>query len=101
MDESPEDPAPPPEIRFIKWLVTVLAGTMIAGVLLIVILLVIRLRDPGLTLPEDLALPEGARASAYTQGEGWVAVVTEAQEILIFDGFTGALRQTLRIAPGQ
>lgn len=46
--------------------------------------------------PSDLTLPEGLRATAYTQGEGWSAIVTDSQQILIFDS-EGNLRQTIAI----
>ncbi|MGB0904194.1 MAG: metallopeptidase TldD-related protein, partial [Mangrovicoccus sp.] len=39
---------------------------------------------------------EGLRATAYTQGEGWSAIVTDSQQILIFDS-EGNLRQTIAI----
>lgn len=96
MDDSPE-PGPAPELRFLKVLVTVLAATMIGGVLLIATLLVIRLRDPGIPLPDAIALPHGAEARAFTQGETWYAVVTSDDEILIYDRLTGDLRQTVTL----
>ena len=40
-------------------------------------------------------------ATAYTQGSDWYAVVTEADEILIFDSASGELRQTLRIETAE
>jgi hypothetical protein len=46
-------------------------------------------------------LPEGARALAFTQGRDWYAVVTERDEILIFDRATGALRQRVAIKPAE
>jgi hypothetical protein len=85
-------------------LVTVLTAVMILGVVAIVALLVIRLQAPAPAtppLPEALALPEGATARAVTQGTDWVAVVTDADEILIFDRGTGALRQRVVITPSE
>ena len=41
--------------------------------------------------------PDGSSAQAFTQGRGWYAVVTDADEILIFDQLTGELRQTVAI----
>lgn len=52
-------------------------------------------------LPETVALPDGVRAEAVTFGAGWYAVVTDADTILIFDSATGALRQSVEIAPAQ
>jgi hypothetical protein len=102
MSEPSEPPASlPPDLRFLKRLVTTLTVVMIGGVLTIVALLVIRLQTPppDLSLPEVIELPDGARAVAFTQGAGWYAVVTEGDEILIFDRVSGGLRQRVRIAP--
>lgn len=91
----------PPQLRFLKALVTILAGTMIIGLITIIALLVIRL--PAATasrpvLPASISLPEGEAARAVTFGSGWIAVVTERDEILVLDAETGALRQRVPIA---
>lgn len=93
-------PQLPPDLRFLKVLVTALAATMILGLITIIALFVIRL--PGVTaaaptLPAQITLPEGTRAEAVTFGKGWIAVVTEGNEILILDAATGTLRQRLTI----
>jgi len=101
--DAPPEATPPPELRFLKWLVTLLAGVMILGIVSIVALLAFRLRPlppppAPPALPDHLELPEGARASAVTMGTGWIAVVTsEGAEILIYDSATGALRQRIAI----
>jgi hypothetical protein len=102
IDNAPkaEDTAPPPELRFLKLLVTGLAGTMIAGLITIIVLLVIRF--PAVTavrptLPADLTLPDGLKAEAVTFGRDWIAVVTDTGELLILDAATGALRQRVAI----
>jgi Flp pilus assembly protein protease CpaA len=96
------DPALPPSLRFLKWLVILLTMTMIAGVITVVALLVTRMPQafsaPGPSLPEDFALPEGTEARAVTFGEGWVAVVTGDDRILIFRQ-DGTLRQEVQLAP--
>lgn len=75
---------------------------MIGGVITVVSLLVTRMPQAFSTvapsLPEGFALPEGAQAQAVTFGEGWVAVVTEDDRILIF-GRDGRLRQEVPLAP--
>ena len=76
---------------------------MILGLVVIVALLVIRLpgavQAPVLTaLPETVVLGPGVRAVAFTQTPDWYAVVTDTDEILIFDRATGALRQTVKVA---
>lgn len=76
-------------------LVTTLTVVMICGVVVVVGLLVTRLSDDTPTLPDEITLPGGARAQAVTIGDGWYAVVTDDQRILIFDRTTGKLRQTV------
>ncbi len=100
MDDPSETQAELPEpanLRFLRLLVTVLTGVMIAGVILIITLLVIRFRDPGPQLPEDLRLPSGVSAQAVTFGTGWVAVVTKDDRILIFDRLTGRMTQEVAL----
>jgi len=92
MERVPE----PPNLRFLRRLVTVLTLVMIVGVLAIAILLVQRLRVPSVAPPDALALPEGARPHAITQGPGWWAVVTTDGRILIFDA-DGTFRQEIAV----
>jgi hypothetical protein len=111
MPPAPTDPsadaAPPPELRFLKFLVTALAGTMILGLITIVALLVIRL--PSATparpvLPDSLEMPEGLSAEAVTMGRGWIGIVASGaagEEFLIFDDKTGTLRQRIPVTRGQ
>ncbi|MGV6811105.1 MAG: DUF6476 family protein [Brevirhabdus sp.] len=97
MDEAPIPDALPGNLKFLRILVTILTATMIIGLLTIVGLLVMRFSgDAALpALPDAITLPDGAKAQAFTQGDGWYAVVTDQGEILIFDRVTGALRQTV------
>jgi len=55
--------------------------------------------SPRPALPAGISLPDGARAEAVTMGRGWIAVVTDSNEILILDAESGALRQRVAIAP--
>ena len=75
--------------------------TMIGGVITVVWVLVTQLpqavRAQG-PLPAAITLPDGARATAFTQGPDWYAVVTADQRILIFDRATGTLRQSVTVA---
>ncbi|WP_375266580.1 DUF6476 family protein [Planktotalea sp.] len=93
-EQEIEEPA---QLRFLRRLVTVLTAVMIGGVVLIIALLVIRLNDKPAMLPENVALPEGVEAKAVTLGESWYGIVTQTDEILIFDRLTGKLRQRLQI----
>ncbi|WP_368346105.1 DUF6476 family protein [Pelagovum sp. HNIBRBA483] len=98
MDPMPENDAPlPPQIVFLKRLVTVLSVVMIAGFLVLIAALVIRLNADPLPLPERITLPDGAAAQAFTQGDDWFAVVTSQNEILIFDRATSQLQQRVMI----
>ena len=85
-DMMPSDPAPPPEVKFLKILTTTLAGVMIFGLLTIIFLLVTRL--PGATklpaLPAAIALPSGEKAETVTFGRGFTVVVTESGRVLVY-----------------
>ena len=76
---------------------TVLTVVMIGGVLVVIALLVTRLNRDTPILPEQISLPDGARAIAFTQGTDWYAVVTSEDEILIFDRLSGSLRQRVKV----
>lgn len=78
----------------------VLMVTMICGVITVVWLLVTRMPDGNAlpAVPAGLALPEGAVAQAVTMGQGWIAVVTADQRILIFRP-DGSLRQEVALLP--
>jgi hypothetical protein len=102
MDNAPGSDGLPPALRFLKGLVIVLTLTMIGGVITVVALLVTRMPDGSpkpLPLPDEITLPGGAKATAFTQGAGWFAVVTADDRILIFDRADGTLRQTIQITP--
>jgi hypothetical protein len=94
---EPEDQPEPPGLRFLRLLVTGLTGVMIAGIVLILGLIWARYNNTRAPLPEVITLPDGAQATAYTQGSDWYAVVTADDRILIFDRATGRLRQEMRI----
>ena len=97
MDETSEQLELPPSLRWLKWLVTALTLTLILGVITIVGLLVTRLPlGVAQPFPENLALPVGAVPQAVTRGQGWVAVVTQDNRILIFDT-AGTLTQEVAI----
>lgn len=89
--------AEPANLRFLRRLVTVLTATMIGGVILIIALIVMRFNAPPPDLPQTITLPGGAKAISFTQGPDWYAVVTDADEILIYDRITGQLRQSITV----
>lgn len=68
---------------------------MIGGVLLIIGLMVMRLNQPAVTFPSALELPDGVTATAFTQTADHWAIITQNNEILIYDRETGALSQRI------
>lgn len=96
MEDAPE-PVEPANLRFLRVLVTTLTAVMMVGLVVVVALIVIRLNDDGPTMPEQITLPEGVNATALTIGQGWWAVVTDDDRILIYDQLTGGLRQEITL----
>ncbi|CUH63767.1 hypothetical protein TG4357_00878 [Thalassovita gelatinovora] len=96
MDETPE-PELPANLKFLRLLVTVLTGTMIVGLLVIITLIVIRFRDKSTDFPDAITLPDGTQAQAFTQTKRWYAVVTGEDHILVFSRETGKLVQDIEI----
>ncbi|MCY4542446.1 MAG: DUF6476 family protein [Rhodobacteraceae bacterium] len=100
-----EDTSPPlsdrTSLRWLKVLVGVLTVTMIVGFVVIVVLFALRFKEfsssAALQLPEFIDLPEGTRALSYTQGESWYLIVTDSQEILLFNRSSGELMQRVEI----
>ncbi|MEL6521234.1 MAG: DUF6476 family protein [Pseudomonadota bacterium] len=97
MADTPEQGPTSGTLRFLKVLVTALAATMLLGMITLVWLFITRFPAPqSLTLPDEIILPDGTTATAFTRGASWYAVVTEGDEILIFDP-DGALQQRIAI----
>ncbi len=85
-------------VRYLRTLVTVLTGVMILGFLVIVALFVTKFSGASRpALPDEIILPDGTTPTAFTRADGWYAVVTDEDTILIFDTVTGELRQTIEI----
>ncbi|MCI2398561.1 DUF6476 family protein [Aliiroseovarius subalbicans] len=103
MDDTPiEDSGLDGTVRFLKILVTTLTATTILGLIILISVIVMRVQEmPTTPLPDQIALPEGASALSFTQAGDWYAVVTDAEEILIFDRASGDLRQSVQIAPAR
>ena len=94
---TPDNDTLPANLKFLRRLVTILTGTMIVGLVVVIALLVIRLQPASVPLPDEITLPDGATAVSFTQAQDWYAVVTDANKILIFDRMTGDIRQTFQI----
>ncbi|MDB3859959.1 DUF6476 family protein [Paracoccaceae bacterium] len=86
----------PTSIKFLKLLVTVLAGVMIIGFVIIVCVFVISFRKSPTLIPATLELPRNVNPIAYTQTTNWYAIVTDDDEILIFDN-TGNEIQKIKV----
>ena len=99
MNNSPEtQPVDPALVKYLRILVTVLTVTMILGFIVIVVLFVTKFSDAfGPAMPDVITLPDGTTPTAFTRGDGWYAVVTSDNTILVFDQETGILRQTIKI----
>ena len=77
-----------------------LSITFIAGFAALVALFAFRFSElgpPRPALPPEILLPPGARPAAFTQGTDWFAVVTDSDEILIFDMEGGPPVQTIKV----
>ena len=70
---------------------------MIIGFLVIIVLFVIRFSESGPVLPDQITLPAGTKAQAFTQGDGWYGVVTEDNRILIYNAETGSLLKEIEV----
>ncbi|MEL6170608.1 MAG: DUF6476 family protein [Pseudomonadota bacterium] len=99
MSETPNpQPVDPGLVKYLRLLVTALTSVMIIGFVVIVFLFVTKFSEAfGPKLPDQITLPDGTVPSAFTRGDGWYAVVTGENEILIFNDETGELRQTIQI----
>ena len=103
-DDPDRGPVDAGTVKYLRLLVTILSVTMVVGFIIIVVLFVIRFSDAfgparpaGMALPDSISLPAGARATAFTRGEDWFAVVTDDDRILIFDAASGALRKEISV----
>ncbi|WP_111537460.1 DUF6476 family protein [Palleronia aestuarii] len=91
---------PPPRdpgLQFLKWLVIALTATLLAGFVVLVFLFATRFPNPQAPLPAAITLPDGATARAVTRGTDWIAVVTDADEILIYAPDGETIRQRIAI----
>lgn len=101
-EDFPEEDGPlPPNLRFLRMLVTVLTAVMILGVITIVALLVIRLGDHGqpiLVHPEVFDIPEGVNTLGYSVVDGYTVIVGDDQVIRVFASDTRELVNQLDLS---
>ncbi len=86
-----------PHLLFLKLMVGGLAVAMVIGLAVIALILWLRLNAPPLPrLPDSVSLPAGSQARAITFAPGRLIVVTDRDEVLVFDG-DGALMQQIAL----
>lgn len=75
--------------------------TMIVGFVIIVGLFIAKFNaftaPAPPALPDELLLPDGTEAEAFTMTADWYAVVTANGEILVFDRLDGSLKKRIAI----
>ena len=99
MNTAPGEGPDPGLLRFLKILVSALAVTMLVGLIVLIGLFVMRFPRASAPFPTEIALPEGATASAVTWGPDWLAVVTGDGRLLIFSADGQRLLQEVAITP--
>lgn len=84
-------------LRYLRALVTLLAGVMGLGMIAVVAILWLRLSGgaPLPELPAQITLPEGAQPAALTFAHNWIVVVTDGGEVLLYDR-DGGLRDRVQ-----
>ncbi|QCO55127.1 hypothetical protein EOK75_04655 [Pseudorhodobacter turbinis] len=103
MEQAPAPEGLPPSLRFLKGLVIALMITMIVAVITVVAVIVTRMPQSFVSqpaalpqLPSAITLPEGTKAQAATFGEGWIAIVTDDNRMLIYST-QGSLQQEVTL----
>ncbi|NDR55229.1 DUF6476 family protein [Aliiruegeria sabulilitoris] len=99
-DEQPLSEADARNLRFLRVLVLVLTGTMIAGMVLLVALFYARLggdapAPEALVVPERFEIPAGSEIAAVTQAKAFWVLVTTQGEVLFFAPTGGAPTRTI------
>ena len=98
MDDPSEFSVEPTNLKLLRRLVTTLLTVMIIGFITLIFMFVMRFQSNNQTFKlNDITLPIGTSATAYTQGDDWYAIVDDANKILIFNKVDNALRQTINI----
>ncbi len=97
-DDSPENEPLPPQLRFLRVLVTILTGVMILGVVTVILLLVIRLSDnrgPVLVHPDVFEFPLGVETVGYSVINGYTVLVGDDGVIRVYASDTRELVEEL------
>lgn len=71
---------------------------MIVGLIVLIGLIVMRFSAEGrVALPDEIVLPAGVHATAFTRGPDWLGVVTDNGRILIYEADGVTIRQEIVI----
>ena len=98
MDDPSEFSVEPTNLKLLRRLVTTLLAVMIIGFITLIFMFVMRFSNNNQTFQvNDITLPIGVSATAYTQGDNWYAIVDNTNKILIFNKSDNTLRQTIII----
>ncbi|MCB1356006.1 MAG: hypothetical protein KDK53_05740 [Maritimibacter sp.] len=99
-DETPLSDKDAALVRYLKWLVTALSVTMIAGFIVLVTVVVMRFNQaaPGPAFPDSIALPAGVTAQAVTRGPDFLLVVGTEGRVFVLSPDGQELRQEFDIA---
>lgn len=103
IDQTPpnseaQSPEAIPHLRFLKLLVAGLAVAMVIGLAAIIVILWTRLGAAPLPeLPDSVSLPNGATAAAVTFAGDRLIVVTDGDEVLVYDS-AGKLSQRIELS---
>lgn len=86
-------------VRYLKWLVTALSVTMIAGFIVLVTVVVMRFNQGTAPAPwpDEIALPDGVTALAVTRGPDFLLVVSADGRVFVFSPDGQVLRQEIAI----
>ena len=98
MDDPSEFSVEPTNLKLLRRLVTTLLAVMIIGFITLIFMFVMRFQSNNQTFKlNDITLPIGTSATAYTQGDDWYAIVDDANKLLIFNKVDNTIRQTINI----
>ncbi|MDE0765771.1 MAG: DUF6476 family protein [Amylibacter sp.] len=98
MDNPSEFSTEPTNLKLLRRLVTTLLIVMIIGFITLILMFVMRFPTSNQTNQlENITLPIGISATAYTKGDDWYAIIDEQNKIHIFNQSDNSLRQTIQI----
>ena len=101
MSKAPKDFSEPKNLKLLRILVTVLTITMIVGIITLVFLIVIKVQSlnnfVSIDIPKEIILPKITIIRSFTAGTNRHAIVTESDEILIYDSLTNKLLRAIQI----